>query len=80
VVRAALLSAYELARLESTLKEAELIIQEVPAVVRCPVCETARPAVSAYDIRCAECVGSGGNMTMCVPVTALAHAPGHDPP
>jgi hydrogenase nickel incorporation protein HypA/HybF len=55
VVRAALLSAYELARLGSTLEEAELIIQEVPVVVHCPVCETARPAVSPYDIRCAEC-------------------------
>jgi hydrogenase nickel incorporation protein HypA/HybF len=55
VVRAALLSAYELARLGSALEEAELIIQEVPVLVHCPVCETARPAVSAYDIRCAEC-------------------------
>jgi hydrogenase nickel incorporation protein HypA/HybF len=55
VVGSALLSAYELARQGSALEEAELIIQEVPVVVHCPVCETARPPVSAQDFRCATC-------------------------
>jgi hydrogenase nickel incorporation protein HypA/HybF len=55
VVGTALLSAYELARVDSNLEDAELIIQEVPVTVRCPVCDSARPAVSAQDIRCAEC-------------------------
>jgi hydrogenase nickel incorporation protein HypA/HybF len=55
VVSSALLSAYELARVGGTLEAAELIIQEVPVLVNCPVCETARPAVSVYEIRCAEC-------------------------
>jgi hydrogenase nickel incorporation protein HypA/HybF len=55
VVPAALVSAYELARQGSALEEAELIIQEVPVLVRCPVCKTARPAISVQDIRCAQC-------------------------
>jgi hydrogenase nickel incorporation protein HypA/HybF len=55
VVQESLLYAYEFARLGSTLEQAELIIQEAPVLVRCPACETARPAVSAFDIRCAEC-------------------------
>jgi hydrogenase nickel incorporation protein HypA/HybF len=70
VAGAALLSAYELARLGSTLEEAELVIQEVPVVVHCTTCNMARPAVSAQEIRCAECgtlaekVLSGGDLEL----------------
>jgi hydrogenase nickel incorporation protein HypA/HybF len=59
VDRAALLSAYELARSGGPLEEAELVIQQVPVVVDCPVCETSRPAISEQDIRCAECGAPG---------------------
>jgi hydrogenase nickel incorporation protein HypA/HybF len=55
VVAEALQSAYEIARAGSTIEAAELIIQEVPVLVLCEVCDAARPAVSEYDIRCAEC-------------------------
>jgi hydrogenase nickel incorporation protein HypA/HybF len=55
VVRAALASAFELARVGSPLEQAELIIQDVPVLLHCPVCATARPAVSAHEIRCARC-------------------------
>jgi hydrogenase nickel incorporation protein HypA/HybF len=55
VVRGALASAYELARVGSGLEEAALVILEVPVRIHCPVCNNARPAVSAQEIRCAEC-------------------------
>ena len=55
VVRSALLSAYELARLGSSLEEAELVIQEVPVLVHCSVCASTQSAVSPQDIRCGQC-------------------------
>jgi hydrogenase nickel incorporation protein HypA/HybF len=64
VVRAALLSAYDLARAGSPLEDAELVIEEVPILVHCPVCEMERPAVSAHEIRCAEC-GAPADDVLC---------------
>jgi hydrogenase nickel incorporation protein HypA/HybF len=55
VVRGALVSAYELAREGTRLESAELIVQEVPVRIHCPVCNVSQPAVSAREIRCAEC-------------------------
>jgi hydrogenase nickel incorporation protein HypA/HybF len=62
VVGAALQSAYELARVGSSLEEAELVIQEVPVVLDCPVCKKPQPALSASDIRCAECGAIGATV------------------
>jgi hydrogenase nickel incorporation protein HypA/HybF len=55
VVKDALLGAYELAREESTLKEAELIIEEVPILASCPSCQATRAVVSVQQLCCAEC-------------------------
>jgi hydrogenase nickel incorporation protein HypA/HybF len=55
IVKQALLDAYELARDASPLKEAELIIEEVPVLASCPVCGTARAVISVQQLCCAEC-------------------------
>jgi hydrogenase nickel incorporation protein HypA/HybF len=55
VVKEALLGAYELAREESMLKDAELIIEEVPVLATCPTCQATRAVVSVQQLCCAEC-------------------------
>jgi hydrogenase nickel incorporation protein HypA/HybF len=55
VVKEALLSAYELAREGSPLAQAELRIEEIPIVVRCPRCAADRPVESIQRMCCAEC-------------------------
>jgi hydrogenase nickel incorporation protein HypA/HybF len=55
VVKEALLSAYNLAREVDELKEAELIIEEVPLVVHCPSCQCDQPAVSIQELACSKC-------------------------
>jgi len=39
VVKSALQSAFELAREDSPLAAAQLVVEEAPVVIRCPVCE-----------------------------------------
>jgi hydrogenase nickel incorporation protein HypA/HybF len=39
VVKSALVSAFELAREDSPLSDARLVVEETPIVIRCPVCE-----------------------------------------
>jgi hydrogenase nickel incorporation protein HypA/HybF len=55
VVKAALLSAYELAREGSGLEEAQLVIDDVPLLARCPTCQATRAVVSVQQLCCAEC-------------------------
>ncbi len=55
VVKEALLSAFEMARAESSLPEARLEIEDVPLVVFCPECQRNRAAVSIQMLCCAEC-------------------------
>ncbi len=55
VVKEALVSAYELAREGSPFAETQLVIEEVPVLVHCPVCRTTRPVVSVQQLCCAEC-------------------------
>jgi hydrogenase nickel incorporation protein HypA/HybF len=55
VVNEALASAYELAREGSPLADARLVIEETPLVIHCPACGQERPAVSVYQLCCAEC-------------------------
>jgi hydrogenase nickel incorporation protein HypA/HybF len=55
VVREALLSAYDLAREGTAMADAELVVEEVPVVVRCPGCAADRTPVSAFELLCPDC-------------------------
>src|ERR1043165_7583951 len=63
VVKRALLSAFEMAREESSLAEGELIIEEVPIRIRCPGCQAERPIVSMQEFVCAECGAASAEVT-----------------
>lgn len=55
VLKEALLSAYELAREDTALARAELVIEEVPLVVHCAACAADRALPSCYELRCPTC-------------------------
>lgn len=55
VVRAALESAFELAREGSPLPDAELVIEPVPLVAYCSACAAQQPLASPADLRCPIC-------------------------
>jgi hydrogenase nickel incorporation protein HypA/HybF len=61
VVKSALESAFELARENSPLSEARLVIEETPIVIRCPKCEVdttldwPREWTSLPSFACARC-------------------------
>lgn len=55
IVKEALLSAYELAREDTPLARAELLIEEIPLVIRCPACAAERTPESLYELRCPVC-------------------------
>lgn len=55
VVREALASAYEMAREGTALAQTELVIDEIPLVVRCAACNADRAPTSAYELRCPVC-------------------------
>jgi hydrogenase nickel incorporation protein HypA/HybF len=56
VDKAALLFAYELACEGTPLQGTRLVIETVPLVVFCPVCEQERTPPSLYEICCPECL------------------------
>jgi hydrogenase nickel incorporation protein HypA/HybF len=56
VDKAALLFAYELACEGTPLQGSRLVIETVPLVVFCPVCEQERTPPSMYEICCPECL------------------------
>jgi hydrogenase nickel incorporation protein HypA/HybF len=55
VVKDALLSAYSLARENTPLVVAELVIEEVPLVVHCPACSEPRTLASPQMLCCPDC-------------------------
>lgn len=55
VVKEALQSAYELAREMSSVKDARLVVEEVPIVVRCGACGTESTGVSVQNLCCSAC-------------------------
>jgi hydrogenase nickel incorporation protein HypA/HybF len=55
VAKAALLSAYDLARTETTLQTAELVIEEVPVMIFCRRCQAPRSVPSIQNLSCREC-------------------------
>jgi hydrogenase nickel incorporation protein HypA/HybF len=55
LVKAALQSAYELARENSSCETAELLIEEIPMVAFCPKCSEERTLASAQHLCCPVC-------------------------
>jgi hydrogenase nickel incorporation protein HypA/HybF len=55
VLKEALLSAYDLARTETTLPGAQLIVEEVPVMIFCPRCQAPRSVLSIQQLCCSEC-------------------------
>jgi len=55
VVKEALVSAYEMAREDTPLQGARLVIEEVPVMVFCAKCQASRAVSSIQLFCCAEC-------------------------
>ncbi len=55
IAKEALLSAYDLARTETTLETARLVIEEVPVMIFCPRCKAPRGVHSIQQLCCSEC-------------------------
>jgi len=55
VVSEALAAAYELAREDTALAEAELVVETVPIEAYCPVCEIAVIVPSVQGLLCPTC-------------------------
>jgi hydrogenase nickel incorporation protein HypA/HybF len=55
VVKEALLGAFELARCDSPVSAAELVIEEIPILIHCPHCQAPRAIVSNFEFTCVEC-------------------------
>jgi hydrogenase nickel incorporation protein HypA/HybF len=55
VIKEALLSAFDLAREESAVANARLMIEEVPIVVFCPACAAEQDVASMQELLCPIC-------------------------
>jgi hydrogenase nickel incorporation protein HypA/HybF len=55
VVRDALLGSFELACEQTPLRNARLVIEDIPVRILCPKCDALRPISSLQLFRCAEC-------------------------
>jgi hydrogenase nickel incorporation protein HypA/HybF len=55
VVKEALVSAFEMARADTPLADADLVIEDIPVRIRCSQCRADRPIVSLQEFACAEC-------------------------
>jgi hydrogenase nickel incorporation protein HypA/HybF len=55
VVKDSLLFAYEVARGETPLADAQLVIEEVPILAWCPACKRNQAVLSMQQLCCAEC-------------------------
>ncbi|HYV36395.1 MAG TPA: hydrogenase maturation nickel metallochaperone HypA [Gemmataceae bacterium] len=73
VVKEALVGAFELARADSPLAATELVIEEMPILIRCPRCQGPRAIVSLYELACIECGTASAEVTQGreLEVTAL---------
>src|SRR5262249_24952157 len=63
VVQEALVSAFEMARAEADVPDAELIIELVPVLIHCPTCRANRPIVSPTEFVCAACGAPSAEVT-----------------
>ncbi len=55
VIKQALVSAFDLAREDSPFADSQLMVEEVPLVVMCHVCQTEKILPSLQDFCCPEC-------------------------
>jgi hydrogenase nickel incorporation protein HypA/HybF len=55
VAKNALLSSYEMACCDTPLEGSRLLIEDVPVVVFCVICQTERPISSVQLFCCSEC-------------------------
>jgi hydrogenase nickel incorporation protein HypA/HybF len=55
IVKEALLSAYDLARTETSLGDTRLEIEEVPVMIFCPRCQAPRSVPSTQQLSCRDC-------------------------
>jgi hydrogenase nickel incorporation protein HypA/HybF len=55
VVKDALLSSYEMACEDTSLRGSHLVVEEVPGVVYCPACDARRPVHSSEWFCCSAC-------------------------
>lgn len=55
VVKDALISAYGIARAETQVADAELVIEEVPLMLYCNPCGKPAPATSLQSLTCSLC-------------------------
>ena len=55
IVKEPLLSAYQLAREGTPLANTRLLIEEMPLVLYCPICEADVPATSVQVLTCSRC-------------------------
>ena len=55
VVKAALLSCYEMACENTPLQGSRLVVEEVPVVIFCPSCQAQRPLSSVQLFCCPQC-------------------------
>jgi len=55
VARAALVSAFALAREGSPLGDVKLVIEEIPVVAHCATCDAERAVPAALELRCPVC-------------------------
>lgn len=55
IVKEALLSSYEMAVFDTPLQGSTLLIEEIPVVVFCPVCQERRSVESMQWMACPEC-------------------------
>jgi|ERR1700690_956764 hydrogenase nickel incorporation protein HypA/HybF len=62
VVKDALLSSYEIACHGTPLAGSQLVVEEVPVLVFCPLCEAQRPIHSTQMFCCSECGTPAGDV------------------
>ena len=62
VVKEALLAAYEMARTETSLDSARLVIEDVPVLIYCPQCRAPRSVPSVQQLSCSECETPSGEI------------------
>ena len=62
VVKESLLSAYDLAREESPLAGARLVVEEVPLVIYCDACRTEQTVPSIQALCCPSCGALSGRI------------------
>ncbi|HWE95164.1 MAG TPA: hydrogenase maturation nickel metallochaperone HypA [Tepidisphaeraceae bacterium] len=62
VVKEALLSAFDLAREESPMPNARLVIEEMPIIIYCAACSAQGPATSLQEMSCSRCGASAAKV------------------